>query len=308
MLAFTIDGVWRRLGCHNFIRCFRSVNCKTFVMVAQQNTSRTISKKVEPNEQMDGEGARVFRSIGTPKLRNLDPFLMLDEFNVKTPGGFPNHPHRGFETVTYMLEGYFRHEDNHGHSGVIGPGDLQWMTAGRGIIHSEMPHGDEAGHGLQLWVNLAAKDKMVAPQYQELSAKDIPEVQEKNSSVKVIAGRFGATEGKVYTRTPSMFLDIRMATDSEISVEIPYSYQGFVYIIEGECHLGRDNSPGASHQLLVLSSEGDGLFCKTINNSCRLMLVAGQPLHEPIVQYGPFVMTSQEEIMQAFRDYQGGKF
>ncbi|GJQ15770.1 hypothetical protein GpartN1_g7561.t1 [Galdieria partita] len=281
---------------------------KVFQTSAMASTGRTISKKIQPREQVDGEGARVFRSIGTASLRHLDPFLMLDEFRVKAPAGFPDHPHRGFETVTYMLEGFFRHEDNRGHSGVIGPGDVQWMTAGRGIIHSEMPHGEVVGHGLQLWVNLAAKDKMVEPKYQELVSKDIPSAKSESYSVKVVAGRFLDVEGKVYTRTPSMFLDIEMKPGCELNPEISPQFRGFIYVIQGKALFGKGATVGSAHELLVLDGEDNNIVCQTKEDSCRFVLVAGQPLNEPIVQYGPFVMTSAEDIQQAFQDYQSGKF
>ncbi|EME26747.1 Pirin-like protein [Galdieria sulphuraria] len=291
--------------------CYYSKSQKIFQReaIVMASTGRKISKKIQPREQMDGEGARVFRSIGTTSLRNLDPFLMLDEFSVKAPAGFPDHPHRGFETVTYMLEGFFRHEDNRGHSGVIGPGDVQWMTAGRGIIHSEMPQGNQVGHGLQLWVNLAAKDKMAEPKYQELVSKDIPCATTDLYMVKVVAGRFQDVQGKVYTRTPSMFLDIEMKPGCELKPEIPPHYRGFIYVIQGKALFGKEASLGNAHELLILDDGADNaIICQTKEDGCRFVLVAGQPLNEPIVQYGPFVMTSQEDIKQAFQDYQSGKF
>lgn len=288
----------------------RSLNCKVFgtKSIVMTSTGRNIAKKIQPREQMDGEGARVFRSIGTASLRNLDPFLMLDEFRVQAPAGFPDHPHRGFETVTYMLEGYFRHEDNHGHSGVIGPGDVQWMTAGRGIIHSEMPHGEQEGRGLQLWVNLSAKDKMMEPRYQELVSKDIPMAKGDLYCVKVVAGRFQDVQGKVDTKTPSMFLDIEMKPGCVLNPQISPEYRGFIYVLQGKALFGKDACIGSAHELLLLDGEEDHILCQSKEDSCRFVLVAGKPLNEPIVQYGPFVMTSQEDIMKAFRDYQSGKF
>ncbi|KAI8597471.1 RmlC-like cupin domain-containing protein, partial [Dissophora ornata] len=174
--------------------------------------SRSIVKSVLSREQSEGVGARVRRSIGRPELRNHDPFLMLDEFNVDKNGGFPDHPHRGFETVTYMLEGQFQHEDFAGHKGTIGPGDLQWMTAGRGIVHSEMPVKSQTrAHGLQLWINLPKEHKMCEPQYQELLDKEIPRATpEEGVTVKVIAGESHGVTSKVYTRTPTMYLDFKM--------------------------------------------------------------------------------------------------
>ena len=173
-----------------------------------------MSKKVQQTvlsvEQSEGVGARVRRSVGRPELRNLDPFLMLDEFKGKQPAGFPDHPHRGFETVSYMLKGQFKHEDSKGHKGIIEEGDLQWMTAGKGIVHCEMPWGDVESQGLQLWVNLAKKDKMIEPQYQELKSTDIPVKIKDGVTVKVIAGESYGTQSKVYTRTPTLYLDFKL--------------------------------------------------------------------------------------------------
>eukprot|EP00276_Gloeochaete_wittrockiana_P000617 CAMPEP_0184672382 /NCGR_PEP_ID=MMETSP0308-20130426/86068_1 /TAXON_ID=38269 /ORGANISM="Gloeochaete witrockiana, Strain SAG 46.84" /LENGTH=271 /DNA_ID=CAMNT_0027119703 /DNA_START=192 /DNA_END=1007 /DNA_ORIENTATION=+ len=267
---------------------------------------RPIAKSFLSEEHVDGEGANVRRSIGTKHLKNFDPFLMLDEFFVTPPAGFPDHPHRGFETVTYMMKGAFKHEDNKGHKGTIGVGDLQWMTAGRGIVHSETPATSGVNHGLQLWVNLAAKDKMCEPQYQELLARDVPEAKGDGILVKVIAGTCMGVTARVHTRTPTMYLDVFLDAGKTFSTRVPPEYKGFIYIVQGEGNFGSNAKQGKPHTFMVLGDGEDVVV--TAESSLRFAVIAGKPLNEPIVQYGPFVMNSDEEIRQAFKDYQAGKF
>ncbi|KAL4234674.1 hypothetical protein ACF0H5_006315 [Mactra antiquata] len=278
-------------------------------LVKDKTMSRVIEKIVENREQDEGMGARVRRSIGGSQLRNLDPFLLLDEFKVKKPAGFPDHPHRGFETVTYMISGSFRHEDFCGHKGVINSGDLQWMTAGRGILHCEMPEGEELGHGLQLWVNLAKKDKMVKPAYQELLDKDIPRTTSDGVTVKIIAGESFGVKSPVYTRTPTMYLDFTMEKGSTLTQVVPDGWNGFVYVLSGSAMFGPGDKAklGPAHHTLVL---GPGNTLEVKNNSdgvCRFVLIAGKPNNEPIVQYGPFVMNEQHEIQEAINDYRSAR-
>ncbi|KAF9098402.1 hypothetical protein BGX29_007621 [Mortierella sp. GBA35] len=288
--------------------------------------SRSITRSVLSEEQSEGVGALVRRSIGRPELRNHDPFLMLDDKN----GGFPDHPHRGFETVTYMLEGQFRHEDFAGHQGVIGPGDVQWMTAGRGIVHSEMPvFPDEDGeygqvgeggervitraHGLQLWINLPKEHKMCEPQYQELLDGEIPRANPQDGVViKVIAGESHGVKSKVYTRTPTMFLDIKMSPHRVINQHLPVSYTGFIYMLSGRTYLGDSDSAdggqfeGEVHHTLTFSDGNDGkesVRIETKEEDAHFVFIAGQPLNEPIVQHGPFVMNTHEEIYDTFFDF-----
>jgi len=275
--------------------------------------SRQVVQKLLSKEQAEGVGARVRRSIGRPELKNFDPFLLLDEFNVGPPAGFPDHPHRGFETVTYMLpdtRGAFQHEDFVGHKGTIEGGDLQWMTAGKGIVHSEMPASKEVSHGLQLWVNLAKKDKMVDPAYQELKAKDIPKVTKDGVTAVVIAGEALGVKSKVYTRTPTHYLHFFMEGDATLRQPIPKGWNSFVYTVGGEAMFGADD-PKAKvepHHTLVLSEKGDGLLVKTAKDQkANFVLISGQPNNEPIVQYGPMVMTTPQEIQQTFSDYQYGR-
>ncbi|XP_053400263.1 pirin-like isoform X2 [Mercenaria mercenaria] len=271
--------------------------------------SRVIESIVESREQDEGMGARVRRSIGNMQLRNLDPFLLLDEFKVKKPAGFPDHPHRGFETVTYMIEGSFRHEDFCGHKGVINPGDLQWMTAGRGILHCEMPEGDGLAHGLQLWVNLSKENKMTKPAYQELLDKDIPRTTQNGVTVKVIAGESLGIKSPVKTRTPTMYLDFKLDKGASLNQAVPEGWKGFVYVLSGSALFGPSDKAkkGPAHHTLVL---GPGSFLEVLNNgeeTCHFVLIAGQPLNEPIVQYGPFVMNEQSEIQEAINDYRSGR-
>ncbi|XP_057871255.2 pirin-like protein isoform X2 [Cryptomeria japonica] len=271
---------------------------------------RKVNKVVLAREQYEGDGAIVRRSIGSSELKFLDPFLFLDEFSVSAPGGFPDHPHRGFETVTYMLEGAMTHEDFVGHKGTIKAGDLQWMTAGRGIVHSEMPAGAGLQHGLQLWVNLAAKDKMIEPKYQEIQGKDIPKVEKDGVKVTVIAGEALGIKSAVYTRTPTMYLDFRLEAESVLHQAIPETWNAFVYVLEGEASFGAPNSPVVSAHHTLLLSNGDGLsvWNNSLNSKpCRFLLIGGQPLNEPVVQHGPFVMNSRDQIIQAFQDYELGR-
>ncbi|WVZ61262.1 hypothetical protein U9M48_011165 [Paspalum notatum var. saurae] len=270
---------------------------------------RAVVKKLLAESQPEGEGATVRRSIGRHELRNLDPFLMLDEFSVSKPAGFPDHPHRGFETVTYMLEGAFTHQDFAGHKGTIRAGDVQWMTAGRGIVHSEMPAGDGVHKGLQLWINLSSKDKMIEPRYQELQSKDISRADKDGVEVRIIAGEAFGVRSPVYTRTPTMFMDFTMRPGSRLHQPVPEGWNAFVYIVDGEGVFGREGSaPVAAHHCLVLGP-GDGLsvWNKSPAAPLRFVLVAGQPLGEPVVQHGPFVMNTRAEIQQAMEDYYYGR-
>jgi len=271
-----------------------------------------VDQRILSKEQGEGHGAKVRRSIGRPELRNFDPFLMLDEFRVGPPAGFPDHPHRGFETVTYMLpstKGSFSHEDFCGHKGTIGPGDLQWMTAGKGIVHSEMPASKDESHGLQLWVNLARKDKLCEPQYQELSAKEIPHVEKDGVKAIVISGEALGVKSKVYTRTPTYYLHFFMKAGSTLHQAIPDGWSSFIYTIDGVIHVGGDSDKDAceSHHTITLTSKGSGISVYTKKQDAEFVILAGKPIGEPVIQYGPFVMTTQKEIMQAMTDYQGGR-
>ncbi|XAR67401.1 hypothetical protein NMG60_11002145 [Bertholletia excelsa] len=267
---------------------------------------RLVARKLLARPQHEGVGAVVRRSIGRHELKYFDPFLALDEFSVSSPSGFPDHPHRGFETVTYMLQGAITHEDFEGHKGTIGAGDLQWMTAGRGIVHSEMPAAQGTQKGLQLWINLSSKYKMIEPRYQEIASKDIAEATKDGVKVRVIAGEALGTKSPIQTKTPTMYLDFTLKPGAHIEQPIPTSYNAFVYVLEGEGVFGCSKShPVTAHHILLLGF-GDGL--QAWNNSSKMLrfvLVGGEPLGEPVVQFGPFVMNSQEEIDQTIEDFEG---
>ncbi len=264
----------------------------------------------------DGAGVKLTRVIGQPQLPDLDPFLMLDEFGTDNPGdyiaGFPDHPHRGFETVTYMLDGRMRHRDNHGHEGVLAPGDVQWMTAGRGIVHSEMPE-QQSGRmrGFQLWINLPAREKMTAPKYQEFPAQDIPQVDSQGVRVKVIAGRVEGLTGPIaQPATDPTYLDIKLSPGQGFSHALPAGHAAFVYVYEGEARIGEGDAAATTrtHELAVLTDGGAIRLEGRGDSPARAILVAGRPLREPVAKYGPFVMNTREELMQAFEDFQNGRF
>jgi redox-sensitive bicupin YhaK (pirin superfamily) len=273
---------------------------------------RPISGRLRGQATSDGAGVRLTRVIGTGQLPALDPFLMLDEFGSDKPGdyiaGFPSHPHRGFETVTYMLDGRMRHKDNHGNEGLLTPGSVQWMTAGRGIVHSEMPEQEEGMmRGFQLWVNLPAKDKMCAPQYQEFAADRIPAVRLGSGvEAKVIAGRIGDVEGPVkQPATDPTYFDLTLDQGAVFEHALPTGHNVFAYVFEGEVESG-GNQAGKGELLVFGKGEAVRFEGKGAKN--RLILVAGRPIGEPVARYGPFVMNTQQEIMQAVQDFQSGRF
>eukprot|EP01018_Ginkgo_biloba_P006301 Gb_11626 [translate_table: standard] len=272
---------------------------------AKMEKARVVVRKIMARQQPEGDGALVRRSIGRPELKYFDPFLLLDEFSVSPPAGFTDHPHRGFETVTYMLEGAFTHQDFAGHKGTIKAGDVQWMTAGRGIIHCEMPAMKGVQKGLQLWINLSSKDKMIEPRYQELESKDIPKVEKDGVMATVIAGEALGVKSPVYTRTPTMYIDFTLKGGAVVKQEIPEDWNAFVYVLEGEGIFegeGEAHAIGAHHTVVL----GKGKEVRVWNKSgraCRFVLIGGQPLNEEVVQYGPFVMNSKAEIRQTIQDY-----
>ena len=271
-----------------------------------------IVRKIRGRATSDGAGVSLTRVIGTGQLPALDPFLMLDEFGSDRPGdyiaGFPSHPHRGFETVTYMLDGRMRHKDNHGNEGLLTPGAVQWMTAGRGIVHSEMPEQEEGMmRGFQLWVNLPAKDKMGAPAYQEFAPDLIPVARPSTGvDVKLIAGRIGEVEGPVkQPATDPTYFDLALEAGASFEHALPSGHNVFAYIYEGEVASGE--SVAGKGELLVFGA-GDGVRFDGRAERSRLILVAGRPIGEPVARYGPFVMNTQAEIMQAVQDFQAGRF
>ena len=284
------------------------------------NDSRVV-RKVRGLPTSDGAGVKLRRVIGTQQLPDLDPFLMLDEFGTDRAedylAGFPDHPHRGFETVTYMLDGRMRHRDNHGNEGLLVPGAVQWMTAGRGLVHSEMPEQQEGRmRGFQLWVNLPAALKMGDPKYQEFAPERMPVAHPAAGvAVKVIAGEVSDADGEpvrgpiVQPATDPLYLDIDLAPDAAWSLDLPAGHNAFAYVYEGGVAVGRgdDARPVDTQELAVLGG-GDALSLRAGAGGARLILVAGRPLGEPVARHGPFVMNTREEVMQAFVDFQEGRF
>jgi redox-sensitive bicupin YhaK (pirin superfamily) len=273
---------------------------------------RPIARRLRGQPTSDGAGVSLTRVIGSAQLPALDPFLMLDEFGSDRPGdyiaGFPSHPHRGFETVTYMLDGRMRHKDNHGNEGLLTPGSVQWMTAGRGIVHSEMPEQEEGMmRGFQLWVNLPAKDKMGAPAYQEFAPDRIPVAQPgAGVSARVIAGRIGDVEGPVrQPATDPSYFDLSLDAGASFEHSLPPGHNVFAYVYEGEVASGEASA--GKGELLVFGA-GDAVRFEGRAPKTRLILVAGRPINEPVARYGPFVMNTQAEIMQAVQDFQAGRF
>lgn len=265
----------------------------------------------------DGAGVQLVRVIGQQALMDLDPFLLLDAFRSDDPddylAGFPPHPHRGFETVTYLLNGRMRHKDNAGNEGVIEPGGIQWMTAGKGIVHSEMPEQqDGLLEGFQLWINLPATHKMSEPAYQEQDAAQIPNESRDGSSVKVISGTTSrGTIGPVtQPLTDPLYLDVTLEPETVFSETLEASHNAFVYVISGELKLAGEDGAALSlgrDQLAVLGP-GDEVSFAGGDQGSRFLLVAGKPLHEPVARGGPFVMNTADEVRQAFSDYQRGDF
>ena len=255
------------------------------------------------------------RVIGTPDLDHFDPFLLLDEFRSDDPndyiGGFPDHPHRGFETVTYMLAGRMKHGDNQGNTGLLGPGSVQWMTAGRGIVHSEMPQQvDGLMWGFQLWVNLPAADKMTTPRYQDLQGDQIPSAEvAPGVNAKIIAGELAGVAGAVTkVATEPVYYDLHFDAGASMSVPLPEGHNAFLYVYEGGMQAGPagGQTPIARGEIALLG-HGDAVELTAGDVPSRLILVAGRPLNEPIARYGPFVMNTNDELRQAFHDYQTGR-
>lgn len=289
-------------------------------------TTRTIERIFPAVRTTEGAGFIVHRPFPTRTLMDFDPFLLLDEMGPidYAPGaakGAPDHPHRGFETVTYMLEGRFAHKDSAGHSGSLGPGDVQWMTAGAGVIHSEMPDPEFARtggriHGLQLWVNLPARDKMIAPRYQELPTASIPVGRSADGkvSVKVIAGEALGVKAAIETRTPILYQHFTIAPGGRVEQPVPAAWRVFAYGLSGAGYYGRDGERGGerveAQQMVAFANNGDSVVLGAPDDAAEpleVLLIGGVPLHEPVVRYGPFVMNTEQEIREAVADYQSGR-
>ena len=274
---------------------------------------REVARKVRGQPTSDGAGVRMTRVIGSQVLDSFDPFLLLDEFRSDNPndyiGGFPDHPHRGFETVTYMLAGRMRHGDNQGNSGLLGPGSIQWMTAGRGIVHSEFPEQQEGlMWGFQLWVNLPRKDKMTAPRYQDVQGDKIPELElGPGARARVLVGELNGVEGPVTdVATEPVYFDLHLEPNTTYAVALPAEHNAFGYVYQGDAKIGAANT-GIARGELALLTHGASLPVTAGASGARLIVVAARPLNEPVARYGPFVMNTPDEIRQAFADYQAGR-
>jgi redox-sensitive bicupin YhaK (pirin superfamily) len=278
-------------------------------------TDRQVTRIVTGQPTSDGAGVQLTRVLGTPQLDHLDPFLLLDEFKSDRPNdylaGFPDHPHRGFETVTYMLAGAMTHRDHVGNEGELVAGSVQWMTAGRGIVHSEMPRQkDGLMWGFQLWVNLPARDKMTAPRYQDIPPDKIPEVQlGRGVRARVIAGEAGGVRGPVEgIVTQPLYLDVRMEPRSRATLALTPGHAACVYVYDGQVALGADaKAQEITAGRLAVLGDGDQLTAVTADAPARFLVLAARPLREPIARYGPFVMNTREEIAQAVEDFRSGK-
>lgn len=291
-------------------------------MTAQTQTRRTVAGIIHSVETVEGAGFLVRRPFPKSSFSEFDPFLLLDELgpiNLK-PGqakGAPDHPHRGFETVSYVLNGRLEHKDSEGHTGLLHSGDVQWMTAGAGVVHSEMPEAEftRTGgrlHGIQLWVNLPQQDKMIAPRYQEIPAAEIPVAQTEDSAVtvRVIAGAALGAKAVIETRTPIIYLHLTLQPGATIVQPVPQEYNAFAYVLDGAGLFGTAQEHGDDGQMVIFAQDGEEVVIANSTDAQKpldLLLIAGIPLNEPIVRYGPFVMNTEAEIMQAIDDYRNGR-
>lgn len=284
------------------------------------NTPRRVERVITSAHTREGAGFEVNRPFPTRMLADFDPFLLLDEMGPAelAPGeakGAPDHPHRGFETVTYLLSGAMEHRDSHGHAGRLMPGDVQWMTAGAGVIHSEMPSADfqRTGgrmHGFQLWVNLPRRDKMIAPRYQEFPAAGIPVARSADGgiSVRVIAGEALGQRAVIETRTPILYQHFTLQPGARLEQPVPAGFNVFAYVIDGIGRFGDGSTFARPHQMVMFGHDGDSVVAATEGDTpLQFLLIGGTPLNEPVVRYGPFVMNTEDEIRQAVVDYQTGR-
>jgi quercetin 2,3-dioxygenase len=289
--------------------------------MAQDLTPRSVDRIVPAVRTFEGAGFPVRRPFPTPALSDFDPFLLLDEMGPVDypPGaakGAPDHPHRGFETVTYVLEGRMEHRDSRGNAGSIGPGDVQWMTAGRGVVHSEMPAAELAlrggrMHGFQLWVNLPRRDKMMEPRYQEIPAARIPTAASGDGTVRarVIAGEAMGRKAVIDTRTPIFYVHFTLEPGASVTQPAPPDHNAFAWVVTGDGTFGRDGKAAKEAEMVLFASDGDAV---TMSASAQapldVLVIGGVALREPIARYGPFVMNTKAEILQAFEDFESGQF
>ncbi len=277
---------------------------------------RTIKKIFISLSTMEGAGVHLKRVFGFPQIPELDPFLLMDDFHSNDPAkyikGFPWHPHRGIETISYIIQGEVEHSDSMGNTGVIQTGDVQWMTAGNGIVHQEMPKGDDQNRlwGFQLWANLPASHKMMPPRYQEIKKNEIPEITQNNGiSIKVIAGTVNGTEGPVKDIViDPEYLDVSMPPDTTFEHKTTGGHKVFAYIIDGNGYFDPEQSENQDKETLIIFEDGDHLVISTKDLNVRFLLISGKPIEEPIAWHGPIVMNTDEELEIAFREYQNGTF
>ncbi|OJH39197.1 pirin family protein [Cystobacter ferrugineus] len=287
--------------------------------MSKRESTRSVVKVVQAVQTLEGEGFLVRRPFPIPGFTQFDPFLLVDELGPVElrPGeakGAPDHPHRGFETVSYILAGRHQHRDSAGHAGELGPGDVQWMTAGSGVVHSEMPaceFAEKGGrmHGFQIWVNLPRRDKMMAPRYQEIPAGHIPVASTPDGRVrvKVIAGESLGARAVIDTRTPIQYLHFTLEPGGRIEQPVPRDHNAFAYVFEGEGTFGPEATTAADGQAVLFANDADSVVLENSGKApLQLLLLSGVPLREPMVRHGPFVMNTQAEILQAFEDYQSG--
>jgi redox-sensitive bicupin YhaK (pirin superfamily) len=277
------------------------------------NAPRMVERLVAGEATSDGAGVKLTRVLTNQLQRRLDPFLMLDAFGTDNPddyiAGFPSHPHRGFETVTYMIAGRMRHRDSAGNEGLLTNGGVQWMTAGRGVIHSELPEQEEGSmEGFQLWLNLPARDKMIPAWYRDIPTGDIPEAHVGGVTVRVIAGESHGVSGAVQRdATAPVYPDIHLPAGARFEQPLPAGHNAFVYVYRGGLSIGGTAVPVQRMAILANTAGADGVVLESGDAPTRALLIAGQPLNEPIAQYGPFVMNTQAELRQAVEDYQNGR-
>ena len=274
---------------------------------------RRVERLVQGRATQDGAGVKLTRVLTQDLQRRLDPFLMLDAFGSDQAddyiAGFPDHPHRGFETITYMLAGRMRHRDSAGHEGLLQNGGVQWMTAGRGVIHSELPEQEEGRmEGFQLWLNLPARDKMVAPWYRDIPSEAIPEWRAEGQTVRVIAGHHAGVAGAVQRAgTEPVYLDVHLAPGQAFTHALPAGHHAFAYVYRGSVQIEGTEVRTQRMAILAQDALSDGVRVQAGDQEARLLLIAGRPLGEPIAQYGPFVMNTQDQLIQAVQDFQSGR-
>jgi redox-sensitive bicupin YhaK (pirin superfamily) len=308
------NAVFERATAARATRCATIVAMHTTTPRPAVTSERGVERLITGQATRDGAGVKLTRVLTQDLQHRLDPFLMLDAFGTDNPGdyigGFPDHPHRGFETVTYMIAGRMRHRDSAGHEGLLTNGGVQWMTAGRGVIHSEMPEQEDGRmEGFQLWLNLAAQDKMQPASYRDIPSPDIPELRLPGARVRVIAGASHGIEGAMRReRTEPLLLDIHLDAGATFEQPLPETHNAFVYTYRGALKIIDRVVDAQRMAILANPPAADGVVLRALDAPARALLIAGRPLREPIMQHGPFVMNTREQLLQAVQDFQSGRF